>query len=528
MISLRQSLRVRQPLLGFEFPVVLRRLELIIFIFFAVGLALPIWLSDLPPMTDVPQHAAQVSLLLEILSGSAHWGQYEIRWFTPYLFAYLITAALAIGVGVPAACKIVISIALVALPLSVRYLIVRTKGVPQASWLAVFGSFGFTYQWGFVSFMLAIVLMVFALTILWSYVDGLGLTEGVKLAGMVVCLFFCHALVFGFFIALAGAMILTRWRGWRGVVWSMVPLCVGIPLALAWLLYSKSHASMAYPMDWDLSWFETSEPYYNKASWIEFGDLGFGRFFGFFARILGFRDPLVAMGFGFFLVAWPFLMGWKFRIRDVRVSLPFALVLTVLFLAPSFVFGTAFVFQRFSLLFFPFYALLFVGTGRHSFRGAIPLFVLFLVGWSLWFAMAHHEFRQGVRDFRSVSSFATERGDAISLVFDRDDGFSIAPVWLHFPVWQMSVSGWDVSPNLSATHIQLVTYKPGREPAESVNKRFEWVPRSIARDPISCGCYDYVFVRSLVDPGDYVTRGFPKGVNLLRSEGVWWLYKAVR
>src|SRR5690606_2872684 len=49
------------------------------------ALALPILAVDFPPITDLPQHLAQVELFLRAIAGD---DRYVIQWFTPYSLGY--------------------------------------------------------------------------------------------------------------------------------------------------------------------------------------------------------------------------------------------------------------------------------------------------------------------------------------------------------------------------------------------------------------------------------------------------------
>lgn len=498
------------------------------FHFLAICLVLPVWLAKLPPMTDLPQHAAQVTLLMQILSGGgAMSSDYQIRWFTPYLVPYLFTALLATFVGVISACKIVVSVALVGLPLLARRLVLISGGPPVLSWPVVLCAYGFSYQWGFLSFMLASAIVLYTLPMVWGYAATGGARQGGKLATMVALLFFSHALAFGFFVLLCGASILASNRGrflplvaHLRLYWPLIP---AIPLSVAWILSSSTHSSVAHPPVWDLGWMQTSEAYYNIAEWLRVDHLGFGRLAGLFVRVFGFRDPLLSFLVGLVVMAWPFAMGMKIR-RPGVYSVPFFLTVVILFFAPSFLFGTAFVFQRFALFFLPFYMLLFQRGGRRC--GASWALPVVFVFWLVWVWQSHMSFRKGVLEFEEVSAAASAGGRALALVFDREDDYSIAPTWIHFPVWQMARAKTDVSPNFAATHIQLVTYKASLEPKESINSRFEWRPRSILREPVEAGRYDYFFVRSSVERTDFVQAGGGKDVKLMAKSGSWWLYRS--
>lgn len=478
-------------------------------------------------MTDLPQHAAQVSLLLELLSGNEKGiSNYEVRWFTPYLVPYLFTALLACVFEVVVACKITVSVAIFAIPWLTRRLLVCVGGHASAAWPAMLGSFGFSYQWGFLSFMLASALLLSALPLLLSYSSTPNFRKAVALTLAVVVLFFSHALVFGFFVLLCAATLLIQRDDEVGIlsrIRLVVPLFPALPLSIAWVVLSRSHSSVAYPPAWDLGWMQTTEAYYNMAEWLRVDHLGFGRLAGFFVRIFGFRDPLLSAVLGGAVLAWPFTAGMRLRRLSV-LYYPIFLSLIFLFLAPSFAFGTAFVFQRFSLFFLPFYGLLFEPRGQVS-RGVWMLPAIFLL-WFAWVVCSHWSFRQGVQDFERVSAVTRSGEVALGLVFEREDFFSIAPTWIHFPVWQISRGGMDVSPNFAATHIQLVTYKPGCEPKESVNRRFEWRPRGIVREPIEAGRYDYFFVRSAEERTDFLRAGVRGGFELVARSGSWWLYRS--
>ena len=55
--------------------------------------ALPVLLATYPAMVDMPQHAAQVAAIRHLLAddGWKFAGFFELQWFTPYLFGYLLS-----------------------------------------------------------------------------------------------------------------------------------------------------------------------------------------------------------------------------------------------------------------------------------------------------------------------------------------------------------------------------------------------------------------------------------------------------
>src|SRR5208282_118074 len=66
------------------------RREMIILVIASVLATIPVWIASYPPMSDLPQHAAQVALLRNLHDPNFHFaGLFELNWFTPYLFGYM-------------------------------------------------------------------------------------------------------------------------------------------------------------------------------------------------------------------------------------------------------------------------------------------------------------------------------------------------------------------------------------------------------------------------------------------------------
>ena len=57
---------------------------------------IPVWIPTFPPMTDLPQHGAQIALLRQMLHPQqfAFAGDFDLNWFTPYLFGYMLALSL--------------------------------------------------------------------------------------------------------------------------------------------------------------------------------------------------------------------------------------------------------------------------------------------------------------------------------------------------------------------------------------------------------------------------------------------------
>ena len=80
---------------------------------------IPVWVASYPPMADLPQHAAQVAMLHNLHDPAFQFsGLFWINWFTPYLFGYMAVYALTPLFGIVTACKLVIALALLGLPVA--------------------------------------------------------------------------------------------------------------------------------------------------------------------------------------------------------------------------------------------------------------------------------------------------------------------------------------------------------------------------------------------------------------------------
>lgn len=107
------------------------------------------------PLMDLPQHAGQVQLLKDLLSGTSSWSSVlEINWATPYLTGYLLTLAMSYLVPVDWALWGTLLIGF-AIWQSACNAYGRWLGSdPRLQCLHTVSYFGFAWSWGFVTFCL--------------------------------------------------------------------------------------------------------------------------------------------------------------------------------------------------------------------------------------------------------------------------------------------------------------------------------------------------------------------------------------
>ena len=70
------------------------------------------WIAPRPPMGDLPQHAAQVALLHDLVNGTSPWADLvRANYFTPYLLGYGLAFVLSFVMPVVSAMKLFLMLA---------------------------------------------------------------------------------------------------------------------------------------------------------------------------------------------------------------------------------------------------------------------------------------------------------------------------------------------------------------------------------------------------------------------------------
>jgi hypothetical protein len=176
-----------------------------------VGLA-TVWFARHPPMIDVPQHAAQVGLLNDLLRGESAWS--ELVWinlWTPYLLGYALLLPLVQIFSIATAIKLLLSAAYVCF-VAGCFLLGRKFGSDEGLDIyAAAGFFGFAYYWGFLTFLVAapLVLAFVLLSIRLTEKPSLARALAVFIVGLLLLV--SHGLAFAFAFLIGGALCTWNW-----------------------------------------------------------------------------------------------------------------------------------------------------------------------------------------------------------------------------------------------------------------------------------------------------------------------------
>ena len=494
------------------------RREFLFLVLVSLLAVIPVWVSKYPPMADLPQHAAQVELFRNLQQHSPFAYLYRMNWFTPYLFGYLLIYVLLPLCNVLTACKIVISIALVAMPISTALVIRENAGDTRWAYLTIPGLYGFAYAWGLVNYVVAAPL---GMLMLWSamrHSRRQSVVTYLGLAALTVLLFFCHALVCAYFMALAGIVILLEVPGWAAKIVRIAPMLVVIPVGALWAQRQLAAPTLQHRETfWDLGWFHSTDFYYSMHP-------GWGRLAGFMPRILG-HDPRVATDLlGLLIFTIPLITGAR-PIRRLSLWIPFLTSILILFLAPNNLFGATFVFMRFAIFALPFFVVGFGAPIKPSrTRIANILTGVVVLASLLWTVADTRAFNRQAQPFDLLLAHMEPEQRALGMIFERESGTSITPLYLHFAQWYSALKEGSVDPGFAAFFPEPVAYRPGLSPRATVES-FEWNPAQFRWKVYHGGDYRYFVVRAETDIAPRFFAEAPCPVQLRFHEGPWWLYE---
>lgn len=470
----------------------------------------PLWIGRYLPLVDLPQHAAQIAALRLLWSGDEVLAVLlQVNWFTPYLLGYLLLYALALVLPIAVATKLIVSVAVVAVPLLTGRLL-RVAGADERwKWLAIPCSFGFAFYWGFLSFIVAAPLGLVFLIRTIGFVREPSVRRGAGIALLAVFLFFCHVIVLGFASLVAlGYVVGTHYRNLKTLLLHALPFTAPLPLIGVWLAVTYESESRVQ-----------SHP-------VIFGPLSH-RFVQLLTQSAGREDfspssaPIVLLVAAAVLLL-PWLSGARFS-RQPRRWMPFALGSLVFMVAPHYVLSTAFFYQRLGLFLVPLWLMAWdrPQRGRKVEWLAVPIVVL-------WVAMSIGRFAAFARETESFTALLdrVERGHRVAAMVD-DSGSPLfaSPVYLHFPAWYQALGRGLVDYSFSDFYSSMARYRGGTGPR--IGEYTSWYPQAFRWDADGGISYEYFIVKSNHDVSAEIFKEKLASVELVARSEWWWLYRNV-
>ena len=465
------------------------------------------WVARRPPMGDLPQHAAQVEMLRDLLSSAPRWGDLvRVNYFTPYWVPVSLATILSTFMPIVTSLKVMLTasfFASVAASIALRR---DLDGDSRLDWLLLPGFFGFPYQYGFYTYLVAAPLGLLFILFSRRFVSAPSPWRAALMILVGVALFFSHGLVFLFAVAAGGAMALCS--DWRRLLLSLSPFLVLGLLAVAYLISAKLRepsATAHAPVIWGWEW----------GVWRRVVD------FPLLATASTPHDWLLLPVAPLLLLA-PWLLGDRFQ-RHRMALVPLAVILFAWLLAPATAMRTDFLYQRFALFLLPAYVFAFRRSGQPSPRRAaateIGIALLSVAFLSVVIVRAWN-FEKESAPFETVLAAAQPGERALSIVFaPASETVHTAYVYHSYPLWYQAERQGFVDFNFAAFLPEVVRFRPGKEPPLLLDvETFDW-------KALNASTYRYFFVRHTAPLPPHLFDNDECAVSLVREAGPWMLFE---
>lgn len=463
-----------------------------------------LWWPRWPPLGDLPQHAAQVTWLLRLGSDDpGHLADlFRLNYATPYLLGYVLAWIFAQFLGVTAALKLVLTLYVVGLVAGVEALLAQVQARREWALLAIPVALGLPYQWGLFNFLVGLPLLLAAVLFSIRFIKrptGLG---GMGIALVLAVLVPVHALIGLVAGAIGGVMALTHPNPLSRRALVAIPFTAPLPAVVAWATATASAEPMTHlPTVWDNILLRP------------------GLLPMFLLSAVGSVPAVIA---GLIILVLPFLLGARPSTHLWRWA-PLALLIVLLAITPSRVFGTVLIWERLTPLAFVFW--LFALEPRRSvLRGAwvTPAFVLVPALWLMGQAAAVVAWEYESTDLLDVMADIPPDQRVLSLAFDRE-GAAPQIAYVHQSSWYVTEKGGLVELSFAQYFPQMVRYAPGTAP--QFPPGFDFKPAVFDYNAMDGERWEWFIVRSLEDRADQIFAGAPTQHTLIRQEGAWRLYR---
>ena len=327
-----------------------RRLFLLVICITIAFLFYPTYL----PLVDLPQHAAQVVSLDQILKKNFLWGSFtELNWDTPYLTGYLSWLLLYQIFDIKTSAKVFLICIFLLYCLSIHLLRKYFKATSLVDWSAIPCFFGFAYQWGFVTFLLAIPIGIFFFLANMKWLERPQIGSWLLIIALGSLLYVSHILIFSFFCFLTyGYYLITHILKEDNGNFSLV-----LPPLKQWLIFTLPYLFFAYLL----------YRYVNKPDPFTEANASFDIYI--FPSLSQKTLELLYMPWNMtgdnniyyisalFMLLSPLLMGYTLSKQINKYILLFGFII-VWYALPSEAFHTSMIYQRFSIFFIPMYFLI--------------------------------------------------------------------------------------------------------------------------------------------------------------------------
>jgi hypothetical protein len=472
--------------------------------FFFMGMALlPIWVPKYLPMTDLPQHAAQIALWMRYHDPAYNYSEvYDIRLFTPYLLGYFLVRLLASVFPLWVALKLVLSGAVIGFAYAFRALL-RVRGWDEAwGWAAFALAYHYAFYWGFFNYVIALPLgMAYLAWIARRVENPEGATRFIFFL-TTLGLFFAHGMIFAICGVSSALWVMSWGRGLRDRVMRGVPFAGAAMVAVLWVLWAGQGAQDA-PIPSIYKW-------------------GLWRLVELPALSLGYAQDIAGWVVGaFFLALLSFSASWV----SWRAAIPLMVWGVVYMVMPHDWRNVAFLYPRLGILLWP---CLFLACKPRGARLGLRSQRLVLGGLVLsWLFLVFVRFLAFDRDARDIDPLFSQMPPNIrTMYFPLERGTSYlgggAP-FLYQGLWHEVNTGGYSAFSFAHTSVAVVHWRANRRPKD-IQGRDGWSP-AFFRNPSIARDFDAFLIRHPQPVGHLILARSPVPICFVARSGSFWLYR---
>jgi hypothetical protein len=492
----------------------------VLFIFSVLWGSLIFWLAPHPPMVDLPQHAAQVTLLRDMLLGQSPWSDlFRINPFTPYILGYGLALPLSFVMPIAAALKLLLSIAYIAFVFMCVKLRQHFGADSRLDWLFILSFFGLAYKFGFLTFLVAAPIGLWFMLLADRYAQAPTALKAAGLTAVGLLLLTSHGLVFLFAVSIGGLFLLAAMRNIKSTLTLTTPYLILLLVFVVYLL-ANLRVNTGMPLQTNSALISLEGPS-RLAKMLVYTVASNTRHFSDYPLLLAVSGMLVL----------PWLLGLRVTWQRKATWIPFAILVVICLFVPAVTLATSYIYQRFALFVLPAYAWMFTRRvapfgklGAVGEKFALP--VLVIVCWSMLGLHTVRVWRFGneARDFDYVLHSIEPRQRALALVFDQNSKADNSHfVYRQYPSWYQAERGGLVDFNFAWYPPQIVRYRPDRLPGVKIGfdvhpEIFDW-NRNRGRD------YRYFFVRHGRTMPDALFQKADCEVVPVVSQGTWTIFE---
>jgi hypothetical protein len=464
---------------------------------------LPIWLNKYIPMVDLPQHATQIFAWVNYDNPDFDFSEkLQFNWFTPYLAGYLLARFFAFFMPVLSALKVVVSLAILGVPLAMHVLL-KTTG--RQRWWALLGfpaAYSFNFYWGLLNFMCAVPLVLLFTALAYSFVRDYSHRKAAGIALLALLLFLAHPVAFAIAVVIMGGMVLATATTPAIFLRGILPLLVPAALCIAWFVLSPAKYARR-EIAWQLG--------IERAAYLPS------------LALRGTAESFETRCFTVLIIALVLICAERPQRNAAYLLRTFPLLATLgfFFLSPWSMFGTAMLYPRFAAFLIPTVVLL----ARPAEEELRPLFKALIAGvvvaWLAVLAGRFNAFSADAAGFDAIATQMAPKRNVQSLIFEPfGPDETGAPVFQHLPAYYQAEKGGEFENSFFSYPQVILTYRPQYQ--TKMFDRFYITPRSF--DWATHGDADYYVIRANRDTSAWIFRDATEKIGLKAQAGLWWLY----